>query len=266
MGKEDPRLATINASGFPLQIAIENLVRSTEPGGWKVEYAEHAWLNEADGIGGYADIVLTNSVIRLVIECKRVKDTSWLFARQDGQATDRRHVKAWASFRVEREWKHFGWFDCVADPPLPEATYFSVRGHAGEQIPMLERYAATLISATEAIAIEHRNFRDPSYDLKIFIPIIVTTAELCICLFDPATIAPEEGVIPSGTFSTVPYLRFRKQLSRRPIELKPSDYRKGLNVAYEKERTVFVVNSASLTRFLRELELDDAQLRAQFGI
>jgi len=79
----DPELLRLaNESGFPLQIAIEHVVRQTSAAhGWQVRHSEHAWHNPADGQSGFIDLVLSdsNGFAYAVVECKRVRNTTWLF-------------------------------------------------------------------------------------------------------------------------------------------------------------------------------------------
>src|SRR5687768_9430123 len=61
MRTDQDLLAEVNRSGFPLQIAIERLIRDgiTAPC-WRVRYVEHAWSNERTGSSGWVDLVLCN--------------------------------------------------------------------------------------------------------------------------------------------------------------------------------------------------------------
>ena len=93
-------LEDLNHSGFPLQIAVENLVKQTQQNhGWTVPYIEHAWFNRLDNRDGFIDLVLRDchKTSTLVVEFKRVRDSSWLFMRSDGADTGRCHCKSWVS-------------------------------------------------------------------------------------------------------------------------------------------------------------------------
>ena len=90
----------VNSSGFPLQIGIEHLVRSqTLSHGWKVRYKEHSWNNKQTGNAGFIDLVLVDGdgTSAMVVECKRVQDTSWIFLLPSMRQADRRHAHVWAS-------------------------------------------------------------------------------------------------------------------------------------------------------------------------
>jgi len=75
----------VNESGFPLQIGVANLVKTNNPG-WVVLYAEHAWQNPNDQSSGFFDLALQNPYGSgvLVVECKRVQHTDWIFLQPGG--------------------------------------------------------------------------------------------------------------------------------------------------------------------------------------
>lgn len=260
MGDPNP-LDDINSSGFPLQIAVEHLVGQTsKEHGWSVRYVEHAWFNRADERSGFIDLVLqdrfkTNIV---VIECKRVRDSTWLFMRSDGMDKTRRHCKSWVSRYTDGRMKFFGWNDLATDPASVEAMYCTVRGQAADSKPMLERVAAELVSSTEALAGEEKDYRpNLTPHVRFYFSAIVTTAELKVCCFAPERISLKDGAIPDADFRSVPYVRFRKQLSSRTKPLTPDDYSSDDDPTKRKEHSVFVVNCEALAGFLSSFEIDD---------
>jgi hypothetical protein len=71
---------TIDASGFPLQIALENEVRREDTiHQWKVLAHEHPWSNPATQEKGFIDIILGHNEKRIIIECKLRKEDNWIF-------------------------------------------------------------------------------------------------------------------------------------------------------------------------------------------
>ncbi len=261
MSDRDPLLNVANSSGFPLQIAVEHLVHETSNvHGWTVCYVEHAWVNRADNHNGFIDIVLQdrNRTSILVVECKRVRDSTWLFLRSDGTNKERLHCKSWVSRYAEGRMKYFGWHDLVANPPSTEAVFCAVRGQsANEPKPMIERVASELVSSTEALAWEEKDFRPDLQDnIRFYFNVIVTTAELKVGRFSPDQISLADGALKAAEFSQVPFVRFRKQLSLRSDPLTPEDFGGG-NPSRAKENTVFVVNAESLTTFLSSFEIQN---------
>jgi hypothetical protein len=92
-------------------------------------------------------------------------------------------------------------------------------------------------------------------DMKLFVPAIVTTAQLLLCEFDPGDISVSTGEIPFDkvTFTQVPYLIYRYPLPRRL----QSNFRFTTReaVMYGSPDVflymdIFVVNSEKLENFL----------------
>ena len=97
MGVDKEKLKQIvNSSGFPLQIGIEHFVEKTsENHGWKVLYREHSWNNPESNISGFVDLVLADEsgTSIMVVECKRVQNTNWIFLLPSERQKRRRHTK-----------------------------------------------------------------------------------------------------------------------------------------------------------------------------
>src|SRR5437773_2682861 len=76
MRTEEDLLAEINRSGFPLQLGVEELVKTGSLHSWTVRYTEHHWQHPSSNREGFIDLVLTqsNGVGELVVECKRVQE------------------------------------------------------------------------------------------------------------------------------------------------------------------------------------------------
>jgi hypothetical protein len=260
MIKDDKLIKIVNSSGFPLQISIENLVEETKgETGWHVLATEHAWKNDLTGENGFIDLILEDRerTKLLNVECKRVQNSSWIFLQPTPELKMRRLIKAWASYYTGGEWKNFGWNDMSGTPSTAQSQFCVVPGQDSKAKPMLERVAAEVVSATESFAHEDKNYMgDRSEYLRIFFNIIVTTAELRICNFDPKNVSIENGEIKDIEFQIVPYLRFRKQLSTNKIdniEYDHSGYRK---ISKAKENTVFIVNSSNFIDFLKKFDVD----------
>lgn len=260
---------TVNRSGFPLQIGLVNLIHQTgESHGWKVLCTEHAWRNEMDHANGFIDIVLEDRshTSIMVVECKRVLESSWIFLVDNSVYRERSHAKLWVSNIRRGNVKHFNWFDATLDPPSPESAFCAVPGQDKKSRPMLERVAGNVVSATEALAVEEQKLlTGRELDaLRMYVNVIVTTATLKICSFSPENISLHDGKVSEPGFTEVPYVRFRKQLSVRTVR---SINRKSLlshvlgAVAKAKEHTVFVVNSGAFEQFLKEWEVSNNSLR-----
>jgi len=251
----------INSSGFPLQIGIGNLVDSTrQRHGWRTLYTEHSWCNRETGESGFIDLVLANSAGTqyLTVECKRVKDTSWLFLNEGSEVKYRRHSKAFIFEKDGTEIKQFRWHDITLEPSSPESQFCVIPGNDSRSKSLIERAAAELVSSTEALVMEDKSLSlDDRWSLGIYFNLIVTTAKLQVCSFDKSDISIADGTINDPEFHEVPYVRFRKQLSptyNLPEVYKVAGYE---DRAYAKENTVFVVNSEHLVEFLVNFEIDN---------
>lgn len=258
----------VNSSGFPLQIGIGNLVNDTTgQHGWKTLYAEHAWKHPSTGEEGFIDLVLqhdTNTQY-MVIECKRVKDTSWIFLNDNNQSRSRRHAKAFVFYKPEEEVKRFGWVDLTMEPSSPESQYCVIPGTDSKSKSLIERAASELISSTESLATEDKalSLKD-RWKLNIYVNVLVTTATLQVCRFKSSEISISDGTIENCTFEEVPFVRLRKQLSTS-VEV-PEIIQVGGNEerVRAKENTVFVVNSNHLIEFLTNYEIDETYQNQQY--
>jgi hypothetical protein len=123
---------------------------------------------------------------------------------------------------------------------------------------LLERLAGQLLEATEGIADEqfsldlaHRtNHRQRK--AWVYVPVIVTTAQLTVCDFNPAEVSIADGLLPEkAAFGAVSVVRFTKNLSF-DIDASQHDTLTTANVA--KDRTVLVINAASFGVFLQQFD------------
>ena len=250
----------VNSSGFPLQIGLQNKVNKTfESHGWKVFTNEHPWQNIETGNSGFIDLTLIDqcNVQVSVIECKRVQDSDWLFLIPSSNPSNRRHAKYWRTQIENNKTIYFDWRDSAVDPSSPESEFCVVLGHDRKSKPMLERIASELIDATESMASEEYQLHiNKKLDLfRIYYPVIVTTAKLQVCKFNPEDISIDNGKIDKVNFETVPFVRFRKSLVIRNASTTVFNNLK--DVVRAKERTIFVVNASHVLKFLETLEIVD---------
>ena len=266
---DESALRTANDSGFPLQIAVQRQVTETHSAhGWSVRYVEHSWSNRDDiPQSGFIDIVLQDQhkATILVIECKRVRNVEWVFLHSDGRPKrSQHHAKGWISHYANSTMARFEWQDIDVYPACIEAEFCALRGQsASDRITLIERVGGELITATEALAWEERDYRTDQYEnIRLYFNVIVTTADLKIGTFNPTNVSLTDGTLSAAEFESVPYLRFRKQLSTRPMRFSPVDYESAKDIAYTKQNTVFVVRADALPAFLREFNVPDSSLRS----
>jgi hypothetical protein len=138
----------------------------------------------------------------------------------------------------------------------PEAGFCVIRGQDKDSKPMMERIASDLVDAAESIALEEIKYEKPGNlfeFLRICSPVIVTTAEIIVCKFDPSEISIENGEISNAQFETVPLVRFRKSLTTElPSSLNPRNLAEAIKA---KERTVFIVNASNFVSILNKWEI-----------
>jgi hypothetical protein len=266
MAKDPEVLRIANDSGFPLQIAVlHSVTAATEGHGWRVLHAEHAWRNPADEQSGFVDLVLCDrhNFARVVIECKRVRNATWLFFNSDGTTDPRRHCKAWVTHYREGHFDAFGWQDVSIDPQTPEAHFCALRGQTtNDKNTLLERVAGELISSTEALALEERDYRRENHEsMRMYFNIIVTTASLKFASFDVRHLAVEDGTLREADIYDVPFIRMRKQFSMRPANLTPADWLRHDDPDYRRENTVFVVQASCINDFLHQFNIPDSTIR-----
>lgn len=250
----------VNNSGFPLQLAISNLIKD-KICDWKVLYEEHAW--ELGNSSGFIDLVIEDEykVWLMNIECKRVRDSQWIFIKDKSKEAVRRHAKLWMSSKDSSETiNYFGWVDVAMDPGSVQSSYCVVAGQDAKARPMLERIAADVVKSTEALALQETKTLTSNYsDLRVYQNVIVTTADLYVCETDVSNIDITTGELGDDSqFTQVPYVRFRKQVGSIDTNLNPATETRGLNEHItNKESTVFIVNSAHFEEFLNACELPD---------
>ncbi len=257
---EEKLKSIVNKSGFPLQIGLEHQINARSGiHGWRVLYKEHSWKNADTSASGFIDLVLVDhyGTTVMVVECKRVQNSHWIFLLSDRRHYERRHLRAWVSRYDRGKTFYFGWTDINADYPTYESDFCVVPGQDNKSRPMLERVAAEVIEASEALAKEEYHFLVNKIDyIRFYVNVIVTTAELNVCKFNPENISVDTGEIDETQFETVPYLRFRKSLSTKTVEELNLKEVTPQSLTAARENTIFIVNSKHLTDFLSKFEID----------
>ena len=248
-----------DSSGFPLQIRIANIVENHHS--WRVLLEEHPWSIEGN-LKGFLDlIIIGHQVDAMVIECKRVKQAQWVFLLPETHPSMRSH--ACLLFLLhDTGLKTYKWLDRQPSPSSYESQFCAIPGQEQGRRNLLERTASELIEAVDAFAGQENFLKmkqgSSSPPLRrIYIPVIVTTAELIISSFDPETISLKDGSLPpDANFQKVPFVRFRKSLTNKPPSPVSSSLPESSQEAHMMtERTVFIVNAEGFKSFLDEFEV-----------
>jgi hypothetical protein len=203
----------------------------------------------------------------LVIECKRIQNKEWIFLPTSGNAQPRRIAKGLRIKRVNGAYVGVasGWSDETLEPRSPEAAFCVMPKDARD--PTVERVGAELVLATEALESEEREYlnRRGWDSIRVYFPVIVTTAQLKICSFDPKRISLSDGLVPpDAKISLADSVRFTKQLSTAPgtrggmltLASLITYGREAGEIARAKKRSLFIVHAEKLDNFLREFRID----------
>lgn len=184
----------INESGFPLQLGLKQLAQSQPD--WRVILTEHPWLDPLSHHEKFVDMVIggrSDGPQRLVIECKRARNTEWLFLREQighEPRDGRLPVRARTLVRRRDGSTVDQWLDVPFCPGSPEARYCVIRTNGQRNQELLEKPAAELVRAVDALAqqedlIHTSGRRDAAgFDkalARVYVPVIVTTAGVYIC-------------------------------------------------------------------------------------
>ncbi len=252
-------ITVANSSGFPLQIGISNVVKESSK--WDMLLEEHPWRSDEHGSEGFIDLVVVDrmsTVETLVIECKRVKQAAWVFLLPKVPSSTRSRATVFGSVIEGTEWRHFGWEDRQADPVSYESQYCAIPGQDQGRKNLIERTASELVISVEALANQERELQQKKGNAsisRIYIPTIVTTAQLFVSEFDPSSISLEDGCLPEDTpLHEVPYLRYRKSLTTQVDFEKVNSIQ---DVHADNQRTIFIVNASKFEEFMQEYEFRD---------
>jgi hypothetical protein len=251
----------VDSSGFPLQLRIADIIKTS--GYWKFPLEEHPWRSSDGQSEGFIDLITFHPYITaMVIECKRVRQTAWVFLIPEINPDEITTSRLWLSV-YSNQWKAFAYEEFHFMPKSYTSKYCAIPGQEQGRRNSLEKTAAELIESVEALAYQESKFDKiipkPSSDFgRIYIPVIVTTAELKVASFDPHKISIKDGSIPDDAeFTTVPSIRFRKSFSSKINESKQDTL---YNLHKEMERTVFVVNAENFDKFLKKCQPIDTEL------
>jgi hypothetical protein len=229
-------IAVANASGYPLEAAIEAISKKWEAvTQWYVLKREHPWRHPETGDKRFLDLVLGGQQYddldhtlyrrRLVIECKRVEG-SWVFpvsAEHAAQSNELRVLAAHPLAPPMRSWRK------VRSGPQAygsDACALSTKkGPVADALDRrtLEGWASDLISAAQALADQETAALSETgspVGAALYIPLIVTTAVLTVLAFDPVNVDLQTGHVappPSSASHEVEWVRFSKDLGFEPL-------------------------------------------------
>lgn len=249
---------TINDSGFPLQIGLEQQASGVH---WKVVASEFPWLDPLAAEGKrekFIDVVLHGKIaLTLVIECKRARNTDWIFLREP-RNKDRSLTRALVVIlpagqqQATRDW--VGGLQCL--PTSSIGKYCVIRKNGQRSEELLERLAAETVRAAEAVADQEISLMKASgkHLGRVYFPVIVTTAAMYVSEADYADVDLDVGEVSSGStkYEPVKCVRFVKSFGVGGPPQAAADIE---DLVEQTERCVFVVSASAVLEFLEKLEL-----------
>lgn len=247
----------VNESGYPLQIHLEQLLGETrEKHRWRVLAREHRWVNAETKDEGYIDLILERPGwdLKFAVECKRILG-SWTFLLPMVQPYKTPEVMA---LSVDHETFKYSWSKFRIAPESHEALFCVMETGGKKDSRTLENLAGELLLSLEYLAIEETELikshlegsLPQSYaDRRIYLPIIVTTADLKSMSFSPLKVGIKDGKITESFIEPVEFIRFRKNLATN-ISYEKSNIRTVRELNQENDRTVFVVKAENFIDFL----------------
>jgi hypothetical protein len=249
MGDETtPLRNSLNNSGIPFQLAVENVITTVSAG---IQFVKR----EVPGAGDFIDVVARSYNALFVFECKRVDDKAWVFVMSD--------VRRGSSTRCRLEW--FNSKAPVPRSPLPGFTrvfcdeWFMAEGSPESDFCIMPKQGATSLleeTCRKLLAGGRQLLADETVMHEVgylpLVPVVVTTAKLYVCQFDPTIVSLDTGKLDTsgGQFVQTNLVRFRKTF----VTTKNNSYESSQmileNWVSDRERTVFVLNPSALERFL----------------
>lgn len=262
-------LKLVNDSGYPFQLYIKEIIKEASSfHGWEVISSEHCWKNHNTGKEGFIDIVLESYDVyqhqyKAVIECKRTQDANWIFITNNRQSYQSQDFSILHGIVDKtRNITIADYLNFFVNPPARESSFCIVRGQE-DKTTMLERLCTHLIDSLECLlsqdlSLKQNNINELLSEL-LFIPIIVTNANLVTCDFNPSMVNPSNGKLEleNVKLEAVNYIKFKKTLSSQ-FKAYPTSTNNQHELAMFNqtfERTVFIVKSTEIINFLRDLQI-----------
>lgn len=261
--KQTNSLDAVNTSGFLFQLRVEQEIKlNSEQHRWQVLVHEHRWHDPIANESKYIDLILGKDYYRMVIECKRIQHTNWIFLQPDEMTRSSEAILHWCHNQLDQR-SIAGWDKFYANELYCYQIEFCIqenlknkRGHN------LENIASELLQSIQSLAEEEGQLKlTKNGRAFVYMPVIVTTTPLYLCRFNISDIDLGKGTLDNAQLEGIPYVALRKSLTTRPGSTDIDILRKKLDhdldihtINVENERTVFIVNVQYLIDFLREVQ------------
>ena len=277
---DDWRIHAINIHGMFFERWCQHVV--TKAAGWRLDSTNYPvefpppngpFRGKEGSLDIRASKVIGDRVVSLIIECKKNNPEfiDWLFFKQPS-----RRGPQLSFYQIEKRVEGAGGESWTIAPSIQTVqSPFDVadegretRGDYSAQKELTKtktsnvaiQDAARQVSlARQAIVTEdHGIFKRPGtkvpWTIRHYFPVIVTTARLFMCDFDPQQVAPDTGVIPLDKVSMTECSRLVYEYPLpRPLQSTPADETYGYNEGRLDAFTrlhIFVVQSEHFPMFL----------------
>jgi hypothetical protein len=259
----------INESGFPLQLGLKLLVQNDPHAhDWRVILSEHPWKDPLSETEKFIDLVIQGQgpggPMRLVTECKRARETEWLFLREktgNDPSDNRLNIRSRILTTAPSSFMDV-WINAPFIPGSPQADFCVVRKGGKRSEELVEKTAAEVVRATEALALQEYHLHTGGSVVprpgkkpisRLYIPMIVTTAKLYICDADYQKVDFQTGEVEGATITPVSVVRFAKSFAagdaKRVGDISVQAF------AEQTERSVLVVQAAAFAEFLGKFDM-----------
>jgi hypothetical protein len=142
----------------------------------------------------------------------------------------------------------------ILSPLSYESRECIIRGQDDDNRTLLERLGNKLLSSIDALMDEDTKIGSGRPDTFVYIPCIVTTAELIVVKVDPHEVSLDDGTVANFYPEPVSQIKFRKGLvTHLSSESKPSNIGESNK---DKERTLLILNSSDLSKSLKQIAVN----------
>jgi hypothetical protein len=248
----------INKSGYPLQLALEYQINLETPKHkFRVLSSEHRWLDKQTNNEGYIDLILEHQSIsiRMVIECKRITG-NWNFLIPHEKPNKTNNFKGFfIPINTPDNLNEMKWVPHYMYPESYVSSFCVLETNNQKDDRSLEKISGDLLESLESIAKEEIPYKcKPVFATELlYLPVIVTTANIQLCFFNPEDISLDDGKITASEIIEQDYVRFEKSLSSNIVDPNPiEDIRKADK---SNSRTVVIVQANKINNFLGEFGL-----------
>jgi len=250
--QDESRLKIINASGYLFQLKVEDEIKNLKTysdNNIKIIASEHRWVDLESKDEGFIDTIIENGIFRYVIETKRVQDGEWIFLVPEGSSPTQETRLLFTQLKNDNR-IYKDWGKVILRPLTDRSSFCIIRGQGESKLTMLERIGGILLRSVESLAYEELSIgydteRDRSF---VYLPMIITNANLVCCRVDPANVDIATGRIDDAKFTDIPYIQFFKNMSSSvstDITLKNIE-----RINTHNNRSIIVINSEKISDYI----------------